>query len=154
MKQKNWLLRLSVCLATGGLGMVAVMCLFVGFGFSTVIGKEAVYLYLLLQGANVALITARERMLLRSAQAPVPSKKMRFLRLGTKWFWRLGVLTLLASLVMVLCGMLLSNPWVVLTCWIGFGITVVGWLGRLMTYHRMEQSCLALRQEKERKQQG
>ena len=151
MKRKEWLLRLSVCLATGGLGMVAVMCLFVGFGFGTVIGKEALGLYLLLQSGNVALITARERLLLRSAQTPVPSKRMRLLRLSLKWFWRVGALTLLASLVMALCGVLLSNLWVVLTSWIGFCMTVVGWLGRLMTYHRMEQSRLALRQENERK---
>lgn len=152
MKQRDWLLRLSVCLAAGGLGMVAVMCLFVGFGFSTVIGKEAVYLYLLLQSGNVALITLRERRLLRTAQAPVPSKRMRLLRLGVKWLWRLGALTLLASLAMVLGGMLLSNPWVVLTCWFGFFMTAVGWLGCLMTHHRMMQSCIALRQENERKE--
>ena len=49
MKDKDLLLRLTFCLAVGGLGTVAVMCLFVGFGFSTVIGKEAVYLCLVLQ---------------------------------------------------------------------------------------------------------
>lgn len=152
MKSKDWLLRLTLCLAVGGLGMAGIMCLFVGFGFSTVIGKEAVFLYWLLQGANVVVMRIREAALLRSAQAPTPSKRMRILRLSAAWLWRLGSVTLLASMVFALCGMLLSSPPVVLTCWIGFFATLIGWLGRLMTFHRARQSSIALAMEKERLQ--
>ena len=137
MKKRDWLLRLTRCLAVGGLGMAGIMCLFVGFGFSTVIGKEAVFLYWLLQCANVIVMRIRESSLLRSAQAPAPSKRMRILRLSAAWLWRLGSITLLASMVFALCGMLLSSLLVVLTCWIGFFATLIGWLGRLMTFHRV-----------------
>ena len=150
MKKRDWLLRLTLCLAVGGLGMAGIMCLFVGFGFSTVIGKEAVFLYWLLQCANVIVMRIRESSLLRSAQAPAPSKRMRILRLSTAWLWRLGSITLLASMVFALCGMLLSSLLVVLTCWIGFFATLIGWLGRLMTFHRVRQSSMALAMEKER----
>lgn len=120
MKEKDLLLRLTFCLAVGGLGTVAVMCLFVGFGFSTVIGKEAVYLCLVLQAVHVAVMHSRENRLLRSSQAPLPSKKMRCIRAFAAWLWRLGALTLVASLFLILIGMLMSSLWVVLTCWIGF----------------------------------
>lgn len=150
MKKRDWLLRLTLCLAVGGLGMAGIMCLFVGFGFSTVIGKEAVFLYWLLQCANVIVMRIREISLLRSAQAPAPSKRMRILRLSAAWLWRLGSITLLASMVFALCGMLLSSLLVVLTCWIGFFATLIGWLGRLMTFYRVWQSSIALAMEKER----
>ena len=150
MKKRDWLLRLTLCLAVGGLGMAGIMCLFVGFGFSTVIGKEAVFLYWLLQCVNVIVMRIRESSLLRSAQAPAPSKRMRILRLSAAWLWRLGSITLLASMVFALCGMLLSSLLVVLTCWIGFFATLIGWLGRLMTFPRVRQSSIALAMEKER----
>ena len=150
MKKRDWLLRLTLCLAVGGLGMAGIMCLFVGFGFSTVIGKEAVFLYWLLQCVNVIVMRIRESSLLRSAQAPAPSKRMRILRLSAAWLWRLGSITLLASMVFALCGMLLSSLLVVLTCWIGFFATLIGWLGRLMTFYRVWQSSIALAMEKER----
>ncbi len=151
MKQKDLLLRATLCLAVGGLGMAGIMCLFIGFGFGTVIGKEAVFLYWLLQCANVTVMRIRESVLLRSAQAPVPSKRMRVLRLCAAWLWRLGSLTLLTSMVFALCGMLLSSLPVVLTCYIGFFATLIGWLGRLMTFHRVRQSSIALAMEQERK---
>lgn len=152
MKSKDWLLRLSLCLAVGGLGMAGIMCLFIGFGFSTVIGKEALFLYWLLQSVNVMVMRIREIALLRSAQAPVPSRRMRVLRLIAEWLWRLGSVTLLASMIFALCGMFLSSPLVVLTCWAGFLATLIGWLGRLMTFHRVRQSSIALAMEKERQQ--
>lgn len=153
MKDKDLLLRLTFCLAVGGLGTVAVMCLFVGFGFSTVIGKEAVYLCLVLQAVHVAVMHSRENRLLRSSQAPLPSKKMRCIRAFAAWLWRLGALTLVASLFLILIGMLMSSLWVVLTCWIGFFAMLAGWLLRLMTFHRLCQSSIALAMEKERVKQ-
>lgn len=153
MNQRDWLLRLTLCFAVGGLGTAAIMCLFVGFGFSTAIGREAVYLYFLLQTLNVAAMRARERALLRSAQAPKPSRQMRIIRQGAAWLWRLGAVTLLGSVVLLLLNLLgvYSNYfWLQLCCWVGFFATLAGWLLRLMTFYRLRQSSIALAMEKER----
>lgn len=153
MNQRDWLLRLTLCFAVGGLGMAAIMCLFVGFGFSTAIGREAVYLYFLLQTLNITAMRVREYALLRSAQAPNPSRRMRLVRQGAAWLWRFGAVTLLGSAVLLLLDLLgiFSNYfWLQLCCWVGFFATLVGWLLRLMTFYRLRQSSIALAMEKER----
>ena len=72
---------LTGCLAAGGAGMFLIMSVLIGFGVSTLIGREAMYLCLLLELVNLLVLHARAGALLRSGKAPQPSPKMRLLRL-------------------------------------------------------------------------
>ena len=71
---------LTGCLAAGGAGMFLIMSVLIGFGVSTLIGREAMYLCLLLELVNLLVLHARAGALLRSGKAPQPSPKMRLLR--------------------------------------------------------------------------
>lgn len=148
--KKDWLLRIMGCLAFGGMGAVIVMCFFIGFGFGTVIGKEAVYLCLLLETLHLLVLRRRARALLRSGAAPQPAKRMRRLHLAVVWIWRCGAILLLVSLGLLLCGLSPANTWVSSSCWVGFVLILVGWLGNLLTFQRLRQSAVALSIERSR----
>lgn len=81
---------LTGCLAAGGAGMFLIMSVLIGFGVSTLIGREAMYLCLLLELVNLLVLHARAGALLRSGKAPQPSPKMRLLRRvsGIGWLTR------------------------------------------------------------------
>lgn len=52
---------LTGCLAAGGAGMFLIMSVLIGFGVSTLIGREAMYLCLLLELVNLLVLHARAR---------------------------------------------------------------------------------------------
>ena len=56
MKRYGTLLQLTTCLALGGTVMVLWLCVLIGFGIHTTVGKEGIYLWLLLQAVQ---LTAR-----------------------------------------------------------------------------------------------
>ena len=51
---------LTGCLAAGGAGMFLIMSVLIGFGVSTLIGREAMYLCLLLELVNLLLFFQSE----------------------------------------------------------------------------------------------
>lgn len=89
---------LTGCLAAGGAGMFLIMSVLIGFGVSTLIGREAMYLCLLLELVNLLVLHARAGALLRSGKAPQPSPKMRLLRRVSGIGWLTGAVLLVGSL--------------------------------------------------------
>lgn len=141
-KYRDRLALISTCLACGGVGMEIIMCLFIGFGFHTVIGKEALYTALVLQALNLAVGKSRERRFLKSHAAPVTSKKMSRLRLVFTCVWCAAIALLLFSLLLAICGTYLGSFWVKIPCTIGAILSPIGWLGLLACFHRKRQAAL------------
>ena len=118
---------LTGCLAAGGAGMFLIMSVLIGFGVSTLIGREAMYLCLLLELINLLVLHARAGALLRSGKAPQPSPKMRLLRRVSGIGWLTGAVLLVGSLVLLLFGLPLANIWVKLAAYIGVPVMMLSW---------------------------
>lgn len=131
---------LTGCLAAGGAGMFLIMSVLIGFGVSTLIGREAMYLCLLLELVNLLVLHARAGALLRSGKAPQPSPKMRLLRRVSGIGWLTG-----AVLLVVLP---LANIWVKLAAYIGVPVMMLSWAGCLIVFRRLRMSAAAYAQEK------
>ena len=61
MKRYNVLLRLTTCLALGGTLTTLWICAVIGFGLHTTVGKEALYLWLVLQALQLSAAALRLR---------------------------------------------------------------------------------------------
>ena len=133
---------LTGCLAAGGAGMFLIMSVLIGFGVSTLIGREAMYLCLLLELVNLLVLHARAGALLRSGKAPQPSPKMRLLRRVSGIGWLTG------SLALLLFGLPLANIWVKLAAYIGVPVMMLSWAGCLIVFRRLRMSAAAYAQEK------
>ena len=131
---------LTGCLAAGGAGMFLIMSVLIGFGVSTLIGREAMYLCLLLELINLLVLHARAGALLRSGKAPQPSPKMRLLRRVSGIGWLTGAL--------LLFGLPLANIWVKLAAYIGVPVMMLSWAGCLIVFRRLRMSAAACAQEK------
>lgn len=131
---------LTGCLAAGGAGMFLIMSVLIGFGVSTLIGREAMYLCLLLELINLLVLHARAGALLRSGKAPQPSPKMRLLRRVSGIGWLTGAL--------LLFGLPLANIWVKLAAYIGVPVMMLSWAGCLIVFRRLRMSAAAYAQEK------
>ena len=131
---------LTGCLAAGGAGMFLIMSVLIGFGVSTLIGREAMYLCLLLELVNLLVLHARAGALLRSGKAPQPSPKMRLLRRVSGIGWLTGAL--------LLFGLPLANIWVKLAAYIGVPVMMLSWAGCLIVFRRLRMSAAAYAQEK------
>lgn len=121
MKRGNVLLRLTVCLALGGMLTVLWICRLIGFGIHTTVGKEALYLWLPLQALQ--LVTA-----LRHTGAA--TEKRLLLRVSV-CVWCGGVAALLFSLGAALAGISYGSVWVSLPCTLGTVGISLGWGGQL-----------------------
>lgn len=131
---------LTGCLAAGGAGMFLIMSVLIGFGVSTLIGREAMYLCLLLELVNLLVLHARAGALLRSGKAPQPSPKMRLLRRVSGIGWLTGAV--------LLVGLPLANIWVKLAAYIGVPVMMLSWAGCLIVFRRLRMSAAACAQEK------
>lgn len=131
---------LTGCLAAGGAGMFLIMSVLIGFGVSTLIGREAMYLCLLLELVNLLVLHARAGALLRSGKAPQPSPKMRLLRRVSGIGWLTGAV--------LLVGLPLANIWVKLAAYIGVPVMMLSWAGCLIVFRRLRMSAAAYAQEK------
>ena len=131
---------LTGCLAAGGAGMFLIMSVLIGFGVSTLIGREAMYLCLLLELVNLLVLHARAGALLRSGKAPQPSPKMRLLRRVSGIGWLTGAVLLVGSLALLLFGLPLANIWV--------PVMMLSWAGCLIVFRRLRMSVAACAQEK------
>ena len=89
--------------------MFLIMSVLIGFGVSTLIGREAMYLCLLLELVNLLVLHARAGALLRSGKAPQPSPKMRLMRRVSGIGWLTGAVLLVGSLALLLFGLPLAN---------------------------------------------
>ncbi|MDR0889229.1 MAG: hypothetical protein LBM28_01105 [Oscillospiraceae bacterium] len=136
-------LRITGCLAVGGVGALVIMCLFIGYGLHDIVGKEAVYTCLLLQAINIAVIRYTERLMRKSGEAPKPSKAMRRFRAVFSWLWRIGAISLLLSLGLLLFGLQAGSFWVEFPCIFGLCAILVGWPGVQLCLYRTRQSAIA-----------
>lgn len=140
--------RVASCVAMGGILTVGIICLFVGFGFNTVVGREAVYLSGLFLIINVLLTQCRERRLVRQKVFPPMSGGMHRFCAVVNCGWILGVLLLLSSGALLLCGVGLANFWSSFTVISGYVLALLGWAGNLMAYHRRRMAAMVVEQEK------
>lgn len=140
LPRRDWAVIFTTCLAFGGVGAVFA-CICSGDGIHSLIGKEALYLCLALQIANLVVVRLRERRL-RESDVPQPSVKMQRFHAISAWVWRAGVLLLLASLVAALCGLELRSAGVYYPCLFGTTLTPLGWLGVLAAFSRRRQAGL------------
>ena len=69
---------LTGCLATGGAGMFLIMSVLIGFGVSTLIGREAMYLCLLLELVNLLVLHARSRCCCAAEKRRSPLRRCAF----------------------------------------------------------------------------
>ena len=114
--------------------MFLIMSVLIGFGVSTLIGREAMYLCLLLELVNLLVLHARAGALLRSGKAPQPSPKMRLLRRVSGIGWLTGAVLLVGSLALLLFGLPLANIWVKLAAYIGVPVMMLSWAGCLIVF--------------------
>lgn len=126
-----WAVRITTCLAVGGIGMVLILCFLIGFGLNTMVGKEALYVGAALLLINLFVIRQREKQL--DAGMTVV---LRRIHLAFVWIWRIGAALLLIALVIGICRVGFGNLWVKLPCLIGTILLPIGWLGNLITYDR------------------
>lgn len=76
LPRHDWPILVTVFLALGGIGMMFIFSILIGFGFHSVVGKISLYICFALQLLNVITIALRSKILLRKYGAPKPSKKM------------------------------------------------------------------------------
>lgn len=143
--KRDYAFLLTVCLAFGGIGAAFILCILIGFGLHTFIGKEALYTAFGLQTINLLVIRVRERRL-RLDGAPAPSPKMRRVHLCFAWCWRFGAGCLLLSLILGICGVSFANLRVRIPCVVGTILTPLCWLGALASFHRRRQAYLLARE--------
>lgn len=113
----------AACLACGG-GLTALwIWLPIGFGLHSTVGKEALYLFTLLQAVHLAVLRRR----LRRDSAAFGKRRRTALRVLLA-LWCLGAAALLLSLVFALLGEAYTNAWVSTPCTIGTYTTAIAWL--------------------------
>lgn len=132
MKRSDVLLRILTCLALGGMVMALWLCVLIGFGIHTTVGKEALYLCLLLQGPQLTVAALR----LRREKAAL-GKVLRQLLCLFGCLWCGGAALLLFSLGMALAGLSYGSVWVSLPCLIGMICAALGWVGHLVCLWRL-----------------
>lgn len=133
--KRDVLLRISTCLALGGVVMALWLCGLIGFGIHTTVGKEALYLCLLLQLPQLAAAAVR----LRRERAAVGATLRLLLRLFAG-LWCGGAAVLLFSLAMALAGFSYGSVWVSLPCTAGTVCVALGWAGQLVCLWRYFQN--------------
>ena len=132
MKRSDVLLRILTCLALGGMVMALWLCVLIGFGIHTTVGKEALYLCLLLQVPQLTVAALR----LRREKAAL-GKALRQLLCLFGCLWCGGAALLLFSLGMALAGRSYGSVWVSLPCLIGMICAALGWVGHLVCLWRL-----------------
>ena len=91
MKSSNLLLRISVCLAMGGLVTIVVICFLIGFGLHHIVGKYALYTALFLQSQSLIVNRIVDRRYDKACDSYKPSKRMGYYRLVSEILWSVGL---------------------------------------------------------------
>lgn len=125
----DWPVLITTCMAVGGIFTVLFLCVFVGFGLNSLVGKEALYVCLSLNAVNVVALLLRRRQLPRKAHA---SRLLRLLDALALPVWCAGTAALLFALVAGLCGAQFGSASVYYPCLIGTILVPIGWLGILI----------------------
>lgn len=128
--------KLTACLTLGGFAATLIMCFFIGFGFDSTVGKEALYVFLFLESINVLTVFLGGRRLRKRADVPAEATKMRRFRRIAAGLWLFGAAAMLFSLVLVLLGRRYGDLLVLLPCHGGLLLTWLTWPAILMSYHR------------------
>ncbi len=131
MKRYNVLLRLTTCLALGGTLTTLWICAVIGFGLHTTVGKEALYLWLVLQALQLSAAALRLR-----RGGVVLARRLRLALRGLLCLWCGGAAALLASLGAALAGLSYGSIWVSLPCTLGTIAISAGWAGQLFCLWR------------------
>ena len=142
MKKRNWSVIIPVCLAFGGLGNILVMCILIGFGFHTVVGKQAIYVALALEAFSLLACSRHEYRLEKEHPNYAVGEKIRRFRRICGILWLSGAGTLLLSLALILCGLRMTNIWVRIPCIAGLIVAPIGWIGLLLSYHHRQEALL------------
>ncbi len=131
MKLRNTFLRLSVCLALGGMVTVGIICFLIGFGLHSLVGKYALYTALFLQAVCLAVIALTARSRAGKATDCTPSPGIGLFRLAAELLWIVGTALLLGALLLMLLGMEPTDPWIRYMTLPGALLCPVGFLGLL-----------------------
>ncbi len=145
MKVSNPLLQISVCLATGGLVTVGIICFFIGFGIHSPVGKYALYTALFLQALCLVVNRIVDRPYIRGNTAYTPSRKMVRFALTAESLWIIGVALQLGTLLLILLGMEPTDPWVRHLTLPGILMTPPGCAGILLSSHRRRSAIRSIR---------
>ncbi len=136
MNTRNPLLRISICLAVGGLVTIVIICFLIGFGLHHVVGKYALYTALALQALSLIVNRFADRRYLKACVSYTPSKKMARYRLFSEALWSLGSVCQLIVLLLMLLGMEATDFRLRLLCEIGTILSPLGWMGLLLSSYR------------------
>ncbi len=142
MKKRNWSVLIPVCLAFGGLGNIIVMCVLIGFGIHTTVGKEAIYVALALECISLLACSRWERRLKTAHPNYIAGEKIRRFRRICGMLWLLGAGLLMLSLILALCGLRMTGLWVRIPCIAGLILAPIGWIGLLLSYHHRQEALL------------
>ena len=142
LPRRDWLILITVFLALGGIGMMVIFSILIGFGVHSVVGKIALYICFALQLLNVISILLRCRNLESRRNMPSPSPKMRKFLTFSLLLWSLGALCLIFSLVCYLFWFKAVDAIVVYPCLVGAVIAPTGWLLMLAGFHRRRQAAI------------
>ncbi len=142
LPQHDWLILLTVFLSLGGIGMMVIFSILIGFGFHSVVGKIALYICFALQLLNVLTLLLRRRSLKAKYHAPKSSPKMRKFMIFTTALWGVGAFGLIFSLVCNLFFFKAIDAIVVYPCVIGAVLSLVGWILMLACFHRKRQAAI------------
>lgn len=125
--RRDWPMLITTCLAFGGLSTALIMCLLIGFGLNTYVGKEALYLAAGLLLMNYLFVAYRDRAL----------KKTTLHRVIAISFFAAESL-LAEALLLGICGVSFGSLWVKLPCLIGSCALPLSWGGRLLLHFRKQ----------------
>ena len=142
MKKRNWSVLIPVCLAFGGLGNIIVMCVLIGFGIHTTVGKEAIYVALALECISLLACSRWERRLETAHPNYIAGEKIRRFRRICGLIWLFGAGLLLIALILALCGLRMTGLWVRIPCIAGLILAPIGWIGLLLSYHHRQEALL------------
>ena len=136
MKSSNLLLRISVCLAMGGLVTIVVICFLIGFGLHHIVGKYALYTALFLQSQSLIVNRIVDRRYDKACDSYKPSKRMGYYRLVSEILWSVGLVCQCGVLLLMLLGMESTDTAVCALCIIGTILSPLGWMGTLLSSYR------------------
>ena len=142
MKKRNWSVIIPVCLAFGGLGNILVMCILIGFGFHTPVGKQAIYVALALEFLSLLACSRHEYRLEVEHPKYIAGEKLRRFRRICGILWLSGAGLLLISLALILFGLRMTGLWVRIPCIAGLILAPIGWIGLLLSYHHRQEALL------------
>ena len=142
LPRHDWPTLITVFLALGGIGMMVIFSLLIGFGFHTIIGKIALYECYVLQLINLVVMAFRRQHLRQKYNSPEPSKKMKRFYLTGLCIWLVGSVLLLVSLACGIFWKSASTDWTLYLSVSGAILTLLGWIALLAAFHRRRQAAL------------